>query len=95
MAKASTVLTLRRNGQITLPSEVRRRMHASEGDVFVAEVRTPDEIVLRKKSLVDASQAYFWTDEWQRGEREAQEDIQRGRVKRFRSAKALISDLKR
>ena len=95
MAKSSAILTLRRNGQITLPSEVRRRMHASEGDVFVAEVRTPDEIVLRKKSLVDASQAYFRTDEWQRGEREAQEDIQRGRVKRFRSAKALISDLKR
>ena len=95
MTKASPVLTLRRNGQITLPSEVRRRMHVSEGDVFVAEVRAPDEIILRKKSLVDASQAYFWTDEWQRGEREAQEDIRRRRVKRFRSAKALISDLKR
>jgi antitoxin PrlF len=95
MAKAATVLTLRRNGQITLPSEVRRSMRASEGDVFVAEVRTPDEIVLRRKSLVDASQSYFWTEEWQRGEREAQEDIRRGRVKRFRSAKALISDLKR
>ena len=95
MAKASLVLTLRRNGQITLPSEVRRRMRVSEGDVFVAEVRAPDEIVLRKQSVVDASQAYFWTDEWQRGEREAQEDIRRRRVKRFRSAKALISDLKR
>ena len=94
MAKFSATLTLRRNGQITLPSEVRRRMRASEGDVFVAEVRTPDEIVLRKKSLVDSSQVYFWTDDWQRGEREAQEDIRRGRVKRFRSAKALISDLK-
>jgi len=95
MAKSSAVLTLRRNGQITLPAEVRRRVRAAEGDVFLAEVRDPDEIVLRKKSLVDASQAYFWTDEWQRGEREAQEDIQRGRVKRFRSAKALIADLKR
>jgi len=95
MAKFSATLTLRRNGQITLPSEVRRRMRASEGDVFVAEVRTPDEIVLRKKSLVDASQVYFWTDEWQRGEREAREDIRRGRVKRFRSVKALISDLRR
>jgi len=95
MAKASLVLTLRRNGQITLPSEVRRRMRVSEGDVFVAEVRAPDEIVLRKQSVVDASQAYFWTDEWRRGEREAQEDIRRRRVKRFRSAKALISDLKR
>lgn len=95
MAKTQAVLTLRRNGQITLPADVRRRMRAAEGDVFLAEVRDDDEIVLRKKSLVDASQAYFWTDQWQRGEREAQEDIRGGRVKRFRSAKALVADLKR
>lgn len=95
MAKIQAVLTLRRNGQITLPADVRRRMRAAEGDVFLAEVRDDDEIVLRKKSLVDASQAYFWTDEWQRGEREAQEDIRHGRVKRSRSAKALVADLKR
>ncbi len=95
MTKAPAILTLRRNGQITLPADIRRRMRAAEGDVFLAEVREDDEIVLRKKSLVDASQAYFWTDQWQRGEREAQEDIRRGRIKRFRSAKALIADLKR
>ena len=95
MAKTQAVLTLRRNGQITLPAEVRRRMRATEGDVFLAEVGDDDEIVLRKKSLVDASQAYFWTDQWQQGEREAQEDIRSGRVKRFRSAKALVADLKR
>ena len=95
MAKTHVVLTLRRNGQITLPVDVRRRMRAAEGDVFLAEVRDDDEIVLRKKSLVDASQAYFWTDQWQRGEREAQEDIKGGGVKRFRSAKALVADLKR
>jgi len=94
MAKPA-ILTLRRNGQLTLPADIRRRMHAADGDVFLAEIRDDDEIVLRKKSLVDASQAYFWTDEWQHGEHEAQEDIRRGRVKRFRSAKALIADLKR
>jgi AbrB family looped-hinge helix DNA binding protein len=95
MAKTPAVLRLRRNGQITLPAEVRRRVRAAEGDVFLAEVGDDDEIVLRKKSLVDASQAYFWTEEWQGGEREAQEDIRRGRVKRFRSAKALVADLQR
>lgn len=95
MAKTPTLLTLRRNGQITLPADIRRRVRAAEGDVFLAEVGNDDEIVLRKKSLVDASQAYFWTDEWQRGEREAQEDIRGGRVKRLRSAKALVADLQR
>ena len=95
MAKTSSVLTLRRNGQITLPADVRRRMRAAEGDVFLAKVRDDNEIVLRKKSLVDASQAYFWTDEWQRGERKAQEDIRRGRTKRLQSAKTLVADLQR
>ena len=95
MAKSTAILTLRRNGQITLPAELRRQARASEGDVFLAEVRDSDEIVLRKKKLIDASQSYFWTDEWQRGEREAQEDIRQGRTKRFRSAKALLADLKR
>ncbi len=95
MAKITAILTLRRNGQITLPVDVRRRMRVTEGDVFLVDVRDDQAIVLRKKSLVDASQAYFWTDEWQRGEREAQDDIRRGRVKRIRSAKALVANLKR
>jgi AbrB family looped-hinge helix DNA binding protein len=94
MAKPA-ILTLRQNGQLTLPAEIRRRLRASDGDVFLAEVRDDDEIVLRKKSLIDASQAYFWTAAWQRGEREAQEDIRARRVKRFRSTKALVADLKR
>jgi antitoxin PrlF len=95
LAKIRARLTLRRNGQITLPADIRRRIRAIEGDIFLAEVRDDDEIVLRKKSLVDASHAYFWTDQWQRGERDAQDDIRRGRVKRFRSAKALVADLQR
>jgi bifunctional DNA-binding transcriptional regulator/antitoxin component of YhaV-PrlF toxin-antitoxin module len=80
VAKPSVVLALRRNRQITLPLELRRRLRVTAGDVFVAEVRDPNQIVLRRQSLVDASQAYFWTDEWQRGERKAQEDIGRERV---------------
>ena len=48
-----------------------------------------------RRRVRDASQMYFWTNEWQCGEHEAQEDIRRGRLKRHRSAKALIADLKR
>ncbi len=40
-------------------------------------------------------QGYFWTEAWQRGEREATADIRAGRTKRTRSAKALVTDLKR
>ena len=45
------------------------------------------------KKIIDATQAYFWTQEWQTGEREASAEIAKGQTKRFRSADALIRDL--
>jgi hypothetical protein len=38
-------------------------------------------------------QAYFWTEEWQAGEHEADEDIAAGRVKTFDTMDELIADL--
>jgi hypothetical protein len=45
------------------------------------------------KKLVGKSQAYFWTRRWQKGEKEAAEDIKAGRVKTFKSADELIKNL--
>ena len=88
------LITLRANGQLTLPADVRAQAHADAGDVFIAEV-SDDAIVLRPKKLVDASQAYFWSDEWQAGEREADADRKKGRVKGFRTVEELVADLRR
>ena len=76
------LLTVRKNAQITLPASIRKEAHVEEGDILEAEVRG-DEIVLKPKKLIDKSQAWFWTEEWQKGEREADEDIAAGRVKEF------------
>lgn len=88
------LINLRENGQITLPAEIRRRAHLRPGQVLEAEI-VDEAIVLRPKELVDASQAYFWSERWQRGEREAEKDVKRGRVTRFRSAEELLADLDR
>jgi hypothetical protein len=48
---------------------------------------------MRPKKLVDADQAWFWTDSWQAGEREASEDIAAGRTTRSASAKDFVKDL--
>lgn len=37
------------------------------------------------------SQVYFWADEWQEGERQADEDIRAGRTKRFDNAEDAIA----
>lgn len=43
---------------------------------------------MRPTKLIDADQAWFWAKAWQRGEREASEDIAAGRVRRSDDAKA-------
>jgi len=81
-----------RHGQITLPASVRKELGVEEGDLVEIEV-IDDRAVLMPKRLVDKSQAYFWTRKWQEGEREANEDIEAGRVRTFDSVGELIEDL--
>jgi len=76
----------------------RRKLNA---DVFVnpkgahltIEKVADGNLLLTPKVLVDKEQAYFWTEEWQAGESQADADIAAGRVKDFDSADALIADL--
>ena len=53
-------------------------------------------LVDRKLELVriPRDQLWFWTPEWQRKEREADEDIAQGRVKEAASVDELLKDLK-
>lgn len=89
---AAKLVNVRGAGQLTLPADIRREAGIEPGDLLAAEV-VEGAIVLRPKKLIDASQAYFWTKRWQRGERAAQRDIEKGRVKRFKSVEELIADL--
>lgn len=50
-------------------------------------------IVLQPRTVVDASQAWFWKDAWQAGEQEASADIQAGNTRRFESDKDFIDSL--
>lgn len=86
------LLTVRKNAQITLPAGIRKEAHIEEGDILEAEVRG-DEIVLKPKKLIDKSQAWYWTEEWQKGEREADADIAAGRYKDFDTIEELLADL--
>ncbi len=77
------LLQIRSNGQITLPAAVRRQANLKEGDTLELSVGKDGVLHLLPKLAIDRSQAYFWSDRWQDGEREAQDDIENGRVSRF------------
>lgn len=83
---------VRPKGQITLPDGVRRAARLSEGDYLEISVEG-GAIVMRPKKLIDAAQAWFWTDAWQKGEREASADIARGRTRRSDDRDAFLESL--
>lgn len=69
-------------GHITIPRAVREKAHLEEGDIVEFEVRE-EGILMRPKKMVDATQAWYWTDAWQEGERQADDDILAGRTQSF------------
>jgi len=83
---------VRTKGQITIPEEIRRTLRLEEGDVVDVAIED-GSIVLRPKKLIEASQAWFWTDAWQAGERQASADIAAGRVTRHGSDDELLRSL--
>lgn len=88
----TTYSKVTRHGQITLPAPVRKELGIEEGDLIEVTVEG-DRAMLLPKKLIDKSQAYFWTKEWQDAEKEASEDIKAGRVMTFNTAEELFKDL--
>jgi AbrB family looped-hinge helix DNA binding protein len=74
-----TLSKITRNHQVSIPKSIRERLGLQEGDYVEVEERD-GEIVMIPKKLIDADQAWFWTPDWQAGERRADEDIKAGRV---------------
>lgn len=89
-----SVVKLQRNKNITLPTWLIRRFHIMVGDFLRLELRR-EGVLMRPGRLVDPSQAYFWTPEWQAGEREVEAERHAGKTKRFRSMRRLVEDLDR
>jgi len=86
------VLHIRHNFQITLPVLLRKRLGLSVGDILDTTVKE-GKIVITPKKIIDADQAWFWSKEWQKGEKEARQDLKTGKVKKFKDADALIKGL--
>lgn len=61
----TTLTTVRNRGQMTIPAEARKAAQIEDGDVIEVEVVADGSLILRPKKLIDAAQAWFWTEEWQ------------------------------
>lgn len=90
----SRPLIVGRKGQVTIPSEIRKAARLEEGDPVEVEL-TPEGILLRPGKMIDSSQAWFWTAKWQKGEREASSELEKGLGERFESAQEFLAALRK
>jgi antitoxin PrlF len=87
-------VTLRPKGQLTLPAEIREALHVAEGDEIEFDVAEDGVVVMHGLKTILADQAWFWTESWQAGERQATAEIESGQTHGpFKSAEEMFADL--
>jgi bifunctional DNA-binding transcriptional regulator/antitoxin component of YhaV-PrlF toxin-antitoxin module len=79
-------------GQLSLSETIRAAAHVEAGAQLVVEVTSDGNILLRP--VRDPDQAWFWTEEWQAGEREADEEIAAGRGTFYENGEAFLEALR-
>jgi antitoxin MazE len=84
---------LRRKGQLTVPIEIRDMLNLEEGDDIVFFVNEQGRIFVQQLQTIAPEQAWFWTERWQKMEREVQTDIDADQVQRFKDVEDALTFL--
>jgi bifunctional DNA-binding transcriptional regulator/antitoxin component of YhaV-PrlF toxin-antitoxin module len=88
------LLTVQSRGTFVLPAEVRRRYRLDGADAQIKLIEQDDgRLEIVPVVTVPADQAWFWSDRWQRMEREADADIAAGRTTAVDGLEGMLSHL--
>lgn len=80
--------------QITIPTALFDELGLEIGDHLEVNIER-EKLIFTPKKLVSKDQFWFWTDNWQKKEKEAEKDIRGKRITGpFSSGKALVKSLK-
>jgi bifunctional DNA-binding transcriptional regulator/antitoxin component of YhaV-PrlF toxin-antitoxin module len=88
-------ISLQSRGTVALPPVLRKRYGLDRPGSQVEITEREDGVLeLRPTIAVPASQAWFWTPQWQEGERRADEDIAAGRTTTYDNVDDFMGSLK-
>jgi AbrB family looped-hinge helix DNA binding protein len=62
-------------GQIRIPKKVMDALNIDKGDYVEVEIEQ-DQIVLKPRKLIDPTQGWYWTREWQQIEADVDKEIE-------------------
>jgi len=78
--------------QFAIPREIVNRMNLHVNDYLDIRI-AENKIIIEPQVMVPRDQAYFYTPEWQKEEKEAENDIKEGRVTKTKNLKELLKKL--
>lgn len=91
----TSLMKIKQNYQITLPQELRKKFNILIGDYLEIEDQK-EGLMIRPVKIIRPDQSYFYTQEWQKKEAEADEAIAKSDViGPFDNAKDAIKALKK
>ena len=88
-----SLVKIKNKYQIVIPEDVRKNIQLKIGDTL--EIVEKDGVLILKPVIViDKAQAYFWSEEWQAGEKKAEAAKKKGEFKEFKKASEAVKWLK-
>ena len=81
-------------GQIRIPKKILTKLGIEKGDYVEVDVEER-KIVLRPRKLIDPSQGWYWTREWQKMEADVDTEVEKDQLSpTFESAEEGLKWLK-
>lgn len=91
----STIMKISPQGQIRIPKKIMTTLGIEKGD-YVEVAVEERQIVLKPRKLIDPSQGWYWTKEWQKMEARVDDEIKEGHVSpTFKTAEEGLRWLKK
>ncbi len=81
-----TTVKVREKYQVTIPEEVRGKIPLKVGERVEVTARGA-EIVIRPVMEIPRDQAWYWSKEWQDQVNQSAKDLEKGKMKVFKSLK--------
>ena len=74
-----TIMKISPQGQIRIPKKIMLNLGMEKGDYVEVDVEER-QIILKPRKLIDPSQGWYWTKEWQKMEACVDGEIEKGLV---------------
>lgn len=74
----ATVMKISPQGQIRIPKTVMTALRLGPGDYIELAVEN-GQAILKPRILIDPTQGWYWTKEWQENERTVDRELENGR----------------